>query len=372
MAQSQIQTIHSLDRGAPIIRGDHPGEGLVVHDHGLEETSVTVGVPVKDGSGEFHINAATVKSVFGVSDSDALNIKTVGVKHVSKDFDAAVIGAIKAGDGSDYEDGNRQTYLHPSGAMVTGLFVAHKDGPQTDATITMPEVEQEALEDMNRKALSRAETWHEHAYERQQGRSVSHDVRTVALGGKSRMLVPMHGESGMAKSFMMNRNNGDYCDGKYSEDAATVVDLEGKPHIVVHAADYANKEAEFHANLDQTSHVSTKDGFKIKLQSPSPHANGMVHAQIHMTRTPVGTVLADDFETADIDLKGLKITSREKMLLDGNESTVSLPAIGNPTQNELASAIFGADVGDDADDVDEAAVLLAGSLDIKPVDGGHV
>lgn len=372
MAQSQIQTIHSPARGASIIRGEHPGEGLVVHDHGLEETFVTVGVPVKDGSGEFHINAAAVKSVFGVSDSDALNIKTVGVKHVSKDFDAAVIGAIKAGDGSDYEDGNRQTYLHPSGAMVTGLFVAHKDGPQTDATITMPEVEQETLEDMNRKALSRAETWHEHAFERQQGRSVSHDVRTVALGGKSRMLVPMHGESGMAKSFMMNRNNGDYCDGKYSEDAATVVDLEGKPHIVVHATDYASKEAEFHANLDQVSHVSTKDGFRIKLQSPSPHANGLVHAQLHMTRTPVGKVLEDDFSSADVDLTGLKITSREKMLLDGTESAVALPAIGNPTQNELATAIFGADVGDDAEDAEEAPMLLGASLDIKPVDSGKI
>ena len=42
------KTIVSPERGAPIIRGSHPGEGIVVHDHGLEETSVTVGVPFDD------------------------------------------------------------------------------------------------------------------------------------------------------------------------------------------------------------------------------------------------------------------------------------------------------------------------------------
>jgi hypothetical protein len=366
------QTIVSPERGAPIIRGAHPGEGIVVHDHGLEETSVTVGVPVKDGIGQIHVTAATLKNVLGVSDSDALNINSVGVQHVTKDFDETVIGSVKAGDDSDYDNGSRQTYIHPSGAMVTGLFVAHKDGPQTNAVITMPSPEQEHLEDMNRKALSRAETWHEHAYERQQGRSVSHDVRSVALGGKSRMLVPVHGGSGMSKSFMMNRNNGDYCDGKYSEDAATVVDLEGKPHIVVHAGDYAAKEAEFHANLDQTSDISKKDGFLVKIQSPSPHATGMVHTQLQIKRTPVGTVLADDFAGADVELANLKITSREKMQLDGSDAAVSLPAIGNPTQNELANAIFGADVGDSGDEAEEQPTFLNADLDIKPLDNGSI
>jgi hypothetical protein len=367
MAGAPTQTIMSPERGAAIIRGNHPGEGIAVHDFGLAETTLTVGIPVKGGAGELHLGAAALKSALGVSDSDALNINTVGVTHVSKDFDDTVVGAIKAGDGSDFDGGVRHTYVHPSGTLVTGLFVAHKDGEQKDAVVTMPEVEEEHLQEMNRKALSRAETWHEHAYERQQGRSVSHDVRSVAHGGKTRMLVPVHGESGMAKSFMINRNNGEYCDGKYGEDAATVVDLEGKPHIVMHPSDYASKEAEFHANLDQSSEMSKKNGLLIKIQSPSPHATGLVHTKLHVTRTPVGTVLADDFATADVDLTGLKITSREKMMLDGSDAAVTLPAIGNPTTNELASAIFGADVGDSGDDEEDPAPFLGGDLEIQPL-----
>lgn len=371
MAAAPSKTIESPVKGAAVIRGPAPPEGVAVHDHGLEETFVTVGVPVKDGSGEFHVKASTLKSVFGVSDSDALNIKDISVKHVSKDFDHTVVGAIKAGDGSDFEDGTRHTYIHPSGSLVTGLFVANKDGDQTDATVKLPVVEQEALEDMNRKALSRAETWHEHAFERQQGRSVSHDVRSVALNGKQRMLVPVHGESGMAKSFVINRNNGEYCDGKYSEDAATVVDLEGKPHIVVNASDYKKKEAEFHNNLDQCSDMSIKDGIRVRIQSASPHSNGTVHAKLHVTRTPVGSVLAEDFESADVPLSGLKITSREKMLLDGSDGAVSLPAIGNPTQNQLASAIFSADVGDSDGEEDDESAYLGAQLDIQPISPGN-
>jgi len=367
-AKPQIQTIISPERGAPVIRGAPPGDGIVVHDHGIDETLLTVGVPIKSGSGEVHLPASTLKSVFGVSDSDALNIKTIGVKHVSKDFDDTIIGAIKAGDGSDYENGMRQTYVHPSGNLVTGLFVAHKDGDHEGAIVTLPTPDEETLQDMNRKALSRGETWHEHAYERQMGRSVSHDVRSVTHGGKSRMLVPVHGESGMAKSFVLNRNNADYCQGKYGEDTATIVDVEGKPHIVVKPSDYTAKEAEFHANLDQSSEMSQKNGVRVKIQSVSPHATGIVHTQLHLTRTPVGEVLADDFAAADIEATpGMKITSREKMMLDGSDGVVSLPAIGNPTTNELASAIFGADVGDSGDEEEDAPVF-AGALDIKPID----
>lgn len=315
----------------------------------------------------------------GVSCTDMINPESLEVESITHDMEnAMIVGSIKKGDGSIINHGGRESVLLANGELMSGHFVSTGSGVKIGAKIPLNSATEEDLVTINKQALSRAQHWHDDALKYQKGERLDEDVRLVTSGSESKVLIPTVNTgtpSGMNRFFKMNKDESDYFDGRYADDAAKVVEVEGTQHVVVNKEDYDEMLAAFEDNLNQKADVSTTDGYTINLDTGNAGDSGSAYVKLNLIRKPVAEVMEDHFAESGVELDGDVVSSVHVMKAAGEAATMETTQALLSEAELLQQQIFG---GDDEDDDKPAAALSApmtittfdnGTTELPPIDG---
>lgn len=356
-------TIGDPSQGAPNFRGVETGGGIV-HDNGATTASLIIQTKVRDGVGSTHIPATAIKDAIGVACSDGANTDAVTIEEVSHNMapTTVLIGGFDHGNGDTIEThAERESYLSDLGGITYGHFVTHEPSSKVNKTVPIRTETDEERKQINDEALSRAEKWHAEAKAFQMGDSMDHDIRRVEHGGRARVLIPAEPESPIAKHFMMHRNNPEFHDGKYDEENGNVVNMGADGlHLVVHPDEYGRTSAEFLGHLKQKTSLSLKDGYLYRVAAPGG-ASGTVTTRLRFDRTPMQTVLKDDFEELGIELDE-KAVLRSSEVKHRQGETGAIDAAVPTSEEALQAAIF-------KDEIDDEGDIVLGAMTIQPASG---